>query len=1019
MGKYVNKYIININFFQYSISKNKTLNIEDNFIEYYNKNFNYEKIPKDLDFDLKFYAMIFESYIEYLKNPDIKIFSFWKKKLKPFLIKNFPINKKGIFTTNADIDLLIKKLDKYFNNFHFDKEILNEIKIKLNEKNENKINLGNQPIKKEVLEIKNDLREHSSTIASISTSDSYNIENNINNNIEKKVINKSSINKHINNMNNNKNSINNLDNNKKCLNEYNTPKINNNNFKNNINDNEEDKKDEENIINENLNIGDYINENNNIINNNSFFKSRTQIVFKGITATFIDNDEIESKNIVHSLNQKNKIIYIDFNLLLKKIVENDFRNNNSELLYSFIRQSFSFIKKEIFIKKTINCYNNYKKNNNFSNGKDSLIFFLNAYIIEMFLYYKSVINDVQLIKILSSFYNDLITEKINSINLNYSIISKNDILNEKFFIENIKINKDSTINEEKNYSEKYIRNKLYNRIEKNRSKLNEINTKNKFNIRQSYNFKIEDINKIISLHPMQKNNDDKNEINSHYSQNSLNLDNIFHENKKIKKKKKNIKINEDIENKNRMTINYSFNNDIINNSSIEIKNKIPINEINDSYTEINNEKQKKLESKINNKKEKNRNNSYRDDKKKIEKFEFDEITNYELIEIIGNNYKNIINNSNLMTKEENFLQNLKGIIFLINLNEYKESYILSAKEHEQFYENFSFYKGKDLDNIFQINKKNNINKKNLAKSKNYKEFILNAQLNIFQGKPKKCFSVLDWEPAQIGEELIKISIDSLNKIEYKELYGAIFSKEQKEINCPNIMENIKKFNDLIFFIVEDILSYDFPKDRAKMIEKWLQIAKYCKSRKDQSNCFAINSALNHYIITGLNLTLKELKSKTKIIMNEIKEYCTLEGNYKVFREEIKNIKNGEFFVPYLGALLRDLTFFEEKGKYLVKNNLINLEKIEKVQNAIDSFFKYKNSVNPVKYEKIYELGFFENLENLTESELEEIANKLEPEFKVREIQGKEKRYTMIDSKYFLNEMKRGSCIFTKHSLNLK
>ena len=107
-----------------------------------------------------------------------------------------------------------------------------------------------------------------------------------------------------------------------------------------------------------------------------------------------------------------------------------------------------------------------------------------------------------------------------------------------------------------------------------------------------------------------------------------------------------------------------------------------------------------------------------------------------------------------MTKEENFIQNLKGIIFLINLNKYKESYILSAKEHEQFYENFSFYKGKDLDNIFQINKKNNNNKKNLTKSMSNKEFLLSAKLNIFQGKPKKCFSVLDRDPVQIGEELI-------------------------------------------------------------------------------------------------------------------------------------------------------------------------------------------------------------------------------------------------------------------------
>ena len=63
------------------------------------------------------------------------------------------------------------------------------------------------------------------------------------------------------------------------------------------------------------------------------------------------------------------------------------------------------------------------------------------------------------------------------------------------------------------------------------------------------------------------------------------------------------------------------------------------------------------------------------------------------------------------------------------------------------------------------------------------------------------------------------------------------------------MENIDKFNILTFFIIEDILSYDFAKDRAKIVEKWIKIAEYCKERKDYNDCVAINSALNNYIIT--------------------------------------------------------------------------------------------------------------------------------------------------------------------------
>ena len=302
-----------------------------------------------------------------------------------------------------------------------------------------------------------------------------------------------------------------------------------------------------------------------------------------------------------------------------------------------------------------------------------------------------------------------------------------------------------------------------------------------------------------------------------------------------------------------------------------------------------------------------------------------------------------------------------------------------------------------------------------------KDFIINTKKKILQEFPKKYFCVLDWEPAQIGEKLISISINLLNKIEYKELYGAMFSKKQKGINSPNVMENIKRFNDLTFFVIEDILSYDFPKDRAKMIDRWVEIAQYCKNRKDQSNCFAIISALNHYSINGLDLTFKEVKSKTKIILNKIKEYCNLEGNNRVFRDEIKNIKQGEFFVPYLGCLLRDLTYFEEEGKYLEKGSLINLDKIEKVQNSLDNFFKFKSAVNNVNIDndKINELFFFENLEYNSEEELEKISNNLEPVFKLRLKQSKEKRVTKIDQKYFFNELKRASVLITHDNINLK
>ena len=279
-----------------------------------------------------------------------------------------------------------------------------------------------------------------------------------------------------------------------------------------------------------------------------------------------------------------------------------------------------------------------------------------------------------------------------------------------------------------------------------------------------------------------------------------------------------------------------------------------------------------------------------------------------------------------------------------------------------------------------------------TEKKNYRNYYMNY------------FSILNYEPEEIGEVLISISKEDLSKIERRELYNAIFLKKGKEKTCPNITECITKFNKLTSFIMEDILSYDYPKIRAKVIYYWLRVAEYLKQRKDHNDCFAIYSALHHYIITGLQQTKKEMKSKVKVLQNKIRDYCTFDGNYKNFREEMHICsKNEEFFLPYLGLLLRDISFFEANYDYIMDDGLINVEKIEKVQTIIDEFFSFKNmkdGYNDGKVTYPQELNFFKNLEIIKEDDLEILANKLEPKFILKDFPQKGKRITNLDKKFF-------------------
>lgn len=370
-----------------------------------------------------------------------------------------------------------------------------------------------------------------------------------------------------------------------------------------------------------------------------------------------------------------------------------------------------------------------------------------------------------------------------------------------------------------------------------------------------------------------------------------------------------------------------------------------------------------------------------------------------IVELVGKKYERMIKNTELMiSNEENFLYSLRNMTNLLISDSYNETEILNARNNENFYSKIFTRRPMGAIRYKTVIKKNDISLNKLMN--------INESINSSNSPTKKYFCVSDYKITQIGEKLISVSKKSLNSVQYKELYCAIFTKNQKNENSPHIMDNIKKFNNLIFFIVEDILSYDTPKERAKMIDQWALIAKYCKKRKDQSDCLAINSALNHYIITGLNQTFDNIKHSTKNILKEIGEYCSLKGNYKTFRDEVKNLKEKEFYLPYLGYIMRDINFFEEKGKYMVQGNMVNFEKIENVQNTLDTFFKFKNCLDNVKVEaSVKELKFFENLEVKREEELEQLADNLEPEFKL-EKQTEGKRLTLIDIHYFGKKIKK-------------
>ena len=677
--------------------------------------------------------------------------------------------------------------------------------------------------------------------------------------------------------------------------------------------------------------------------------------------------QYENEDLYIEYKNKKKLLNISPDLLLKKIIFENFITNHSLLIYHFCQQCFCFLDIEIFFKKIINCYKIYKNKNIPLDKLKNLIEFINILVIEMFEYYEKVNFSKMQISLIKKFYNELISDLITNFK---------DEEEKKSEVDEIKENEN--IN-----SKRTFRFDSFQFEEENSIFNDTVLDKNNL-LNMNLNFNEKNINILVCKDKNEKNDTVKNEneINNKSQKTKSQINNNKKENlANLKSSGINIeypkffKITKTLKN----TYNDKYSSNSLNQINEEIKEE---NNEDDSFSSSSEEKKENLSDKENSEDE----DIFLKEKKSSN-------------EIINNLLSKVFNkNTNMLSKKDEIMNK---IYFVTSLLEYKEGQIILPQEINEAKSEIPFYsdiKVKKKSIFEEINRPSSFA---LSRTSTFKSsFSIKPRSNTMNLTLKNYFCITDWNIEDIGDKLTEVSKSLLNKIHIKELLKGVYLKQDKNITSPNIVNCITNFNKLTSFIIQDVISYDTPKLRARAYEAWVQVCDYCKMNRNYNDCLAIYSALNNYIITGLNLTLKKIKSKTKSLFETISRFCTVEDNYRNIRNDMVLCEQeGDSFIPYLGMLLRDINFMEESFKYINEKGFINMEKIEKVNNLLEKYFKYKKEEKKKSNKKIpIHLNFFEQLEIIQEEELENRANNIEPVYKYDK-QGI-KTLTNIDKKFF-------------------
>ena len=988
---------------------------------------------------IRFYITLLRLYIDENNIFEKSLMKCWSDEIKPYILQKYPIALKGYFNANSDLHYLVElieelkeklksqQIEEEKNKEENNNNIINTTEDLQEKKNkDNKTTLNEE--KKRIQIFKRELttviikskKSEDEDIKMLRAQNLLKISNFIEDFIQKNKIKRA-------------NSMFNLRPHSKTIASSSTYEDSTCNEDSNLNLNQLINK------NNNKNIKKKRQSNHNVILNdiykNNDIKKIEKKSLKNIhrsQSTILKDmipkyrDEIEDEHNIVYKQPGNKLSLILVDIMIKKIIFGNFMYDNALILYHFCQQCFCFVNKEIFFKKLIDCYKYYKKKNVSLNYLQNLIEFINILVIEMFEYYQKIdIKDVSL-NALKKFYNELIYDLVINYNEDEGE-NQNQIDIKK---ENKNENKENKENNEEYLFEDID---IFENSEKeNKYNINNFNyILNKKNlINMNLHTEHRDI-KIFFLKEIEKEqNKDKEKLNSNkntkdikedkkhnisrtalrnsisFKENKLLLSNIRNEINKKDKNKTETKTQSEIDTQKEEEKKEEQQQQKYFQISRTLRKSQMIKDIKDIKDIILEEKNENSdEDEVNKSKDSDNSNksdtfdNYSDISDNNDDSDKKERENEEKLETINNLVDNIFKQKKIISLRDDILMRLENILILLDIKNDEEP---SFQEKRDAKQQIPFY-GIINNLIKDENKKYNILPQSRPKKMSvFSRSILSSksQDNYKENLKKGYFYICDWKTEDIGDKLTQITKSLLNKIYPKEIYRGVFLKKDKEKTSPNVVKCINNFNKLTSFIIEDILSYNTANIRAKVYDKWVQIADYCKTIKNYNDCIAIYSALNNYIITGLKLTFKEIKSKTKTIFEQISNFCSCEANYKKIRDDmILCEKNGMIFIPYLGMLLRDINFYEESSKYINETGCINIEKIENINAIMEKYFRYKIlEKKQSNFKKIKILDFFENLEDIQEEDLELLAAQIEPKNIRSSINIK--MPTSIDQKYF-------------------
>ncbi|XP_022520516.1 ras-specific guanine nucleotide-releasing factor RalGPS2 isoform X2 [Astyanax mexicanus] len=244
------------------------------------------------------------------------------------------------------------------------------------------------------------------------------------------------------------------------------------------------------------------------------------------------------------------------------------------------------------------------------------------------------------------------------------------------------------------------------------------------------------------------------------------------------------------------------------------------------------------------------------------------------------------------------------------------------------------------------------------------------------------FDVLKVTPEEYAGQITLMDAPVFKAIQPEELSSCGWNKKEKHSSAPNAVAFTRRFNQVSFWVVREILHAQTLKIRAEVLSHYIRTAKKLCDMNNLHAVMAVVSGLQSAPIFRLTKTWALLSRKDKATFERLEYLMAKEDNYKRLRDYISS-QSMTSCIPYLGMYLSDLTYIDSAypstGSILENEQRSNLmNNILRIISDLQRSCEYDIPELPHVQNYLNSVHYIEELQKFVEDDNYKLSLKIEP-----------------------------------------